>query len=82
MTSGTVSTTIQTFSNKKECIVLNVTDDSVYGSKKFANIEAAEVSLNGTTGTVMSVSFTGGTVKFHGLNSEDSANVTLTLYGT
>lgn len=77
--SATVTRVIQTADSTEEVVVLTATDAEEYTSRKFSTIQSASASLNGLTGTAISVSFGAGTAAIHCSITDEL--VTLVLRG-
>jgi len=79
MANATVTRIVETNNPQEETVVLTASDGEIYTSRKFNTIQGAVGTLNGTTGTANSVSFSGTMAKVHGSFTDQL--YTLTLVG-
>ena len=80
MVAATVTRVIETPDPSEEIVVLTVTDGETYSTRKFTNIQAANITGNENNDEHINVTFSGqtATINYNGMTDE---LVTLTLWG-
>ena len=83
MTAATITENLEINNPTEEVVVLTITDNETYKSKKFGSVSAVNFSFNedmGSLAVVPGFAISGSTITFHCTGVTDK-KVCVTLYG-